>query len=229
MKGSSIKISKIGKIKFFKNREIQGNIKTVSIIKKIDGYYFNVITDYEVQKCNNQAEVGIDLGITHFAVTSDGQFFENIKTSEKYAKKLRIEQRSLSRKKKFSKNFYKQVEVIKKLYLKIQRVREDYLHKISRELANNYQTVFVEDLKISEMLQSRVYSKAITDASWSKFIEYLSYKTDVIKVDARYTSQECNNCGYISKENRKTQSNFQCVKCNHEGNADFEASLTILK
>ena len=229
IKNSSFEISKIGKIKIFKSREINGNIKLARVVKKADGYYLQIITDHEIQKCENQAVVGVDLGIKHFLITSDGQFFENIKTTDKYKNELRIAQRRLSRKKKFSNNFYKQVEVVKKIHLKIQRVREDYLHKVSREIANNYQTIFVEDLQVSKMVQNKNYSKAISDVSWSKFTSYLEYKTNVVKVDAKYSSQECNQCGHISKENRKTQESFKCIKCNHEGNADFEASLTILK
>ncbi len=79
------------------------------------------------------------------------------------------------------------------------------------------------------MLQNRNYAKAISDVSWSKFSHYLEHKTNLVKVDAKYTSQECNNCGHICKENRPNQETFKCVKCGHEGNADFEASLTILK
>lgn len=228
-KDGKFNLPKLGKIKIFKSREVNGNIKIARVLKKADGWYLQIVTDHKIQKCDNQAEIGIDLGITQFVVTSDGQYFENIRTTENYAKQLRVEQRSLARKKKFSNNFYKQVEVIKKLYLKIKRTREDYLHKVSRELADNYQTIFLEDLKVSEMIRNKTYSKAISDVSWSKFVNYLEYKSNVIKVDPKYTSQECNNCGYISKENRKTQSNFKCVKCNHEGNADFEASITILK
>lgn len=228
-KDGKFNLPKIGKIKIFKSREIYGNIKLARVIKKTDGWYLQIVTDHEIQKCDNQAEVGIDLGITQFVVTSDGQFFENIRTTKKYANKLAEAQRKLSLKTKGSKNFYKEVEKVKKIHLKIQRVREDYLHKVSRELANNYQTVFVEDLNISKMVQESNYSKAISDVSWSKFINYLEYKTELIKVDAKYTSQECNNCGHTCKENRPNQETFKCVKCEHEGNADFEASLTIKK
>ena len=229
IKDDSFEISKIGKIKIFKSREIHGSIKLARVVKKTDGYYLQIVTDHEIQKCENQAECGLDLGLKYFAVTSDSQFFENIKTTDKYKNELRIAQRSLYRKKKFSSNFYKQVGVIKKIHLKIQRVREDYLHKVSRELANNYQTIFVEDLQVSKMVQNKNYSKAISDVSWSKFISYLEYKTNVIKVNPAYTSQECTKCGHIAKENRPNQETFNCVKCNHKGNADFEASLTILK
>lgn len=228
-KDGKFNLPKLGKIKIFKSREINGNIKRATVIKKADGWYLQIVTDYEIQKCDNQAELGIDLGIKYFVVTSDGQFFENIRTIAKYARQLRIQNRSLARKKKYSKNFYKQVKLIKSIYLKIQRTREDYLHKVSRELANNYQYIFIENLNIKEMLQNKNYSKAISDVGWYKFSEYLKYKTNLIKVDAKYTSQECNNCGHIAKENRPNQETFKCVKCSHEGNADFEASLTILK
>lgn len=222
-------LPKIGKIKIFKSREINGNIKLARVVKKADGWYLQIITDYKIQKCDNQAEVGLDIGIKYFVVTSDGQFFENIKTTKKYADKLAEAQRKLSLKKKGSNNFYREIEKVKRIYLKIQRVREDYLHKVSRELANNYQYVFVEDLNIKEMVKNKDYSKAISDVSWSKFLSYLEYKTNLIKVDAKYSSQECNNCGHISKENRPNQETFKCIKCGHKGNADFEASLTIRK
>ena len=229
VKDNQIEISKIGKIKIFKSRELCGNNKLARIVKKADGWYLQIITDHEIQKCNNQAEVGIDVGVAQFVVTSDGQFFENIRTTKKYADKLAEAQRKLSLKTKGSKNFYKEVENVKRIHLKIQRVREDYLHKVSRELASNYQYIFAEDLDIKEMVKNKNYSKSISDVSWSKFLEYLEYKTELIKVDAKYSSQECNNCGYIAKENRPNQEMFRCIKCGHEGSADFEASLTIKK
>jgi putative transposase len=229
IKNDIFEISKIGKIKIFKSREINGNIKLARIVKQVDGYYLQIVTDHEIQKCENQAQLAIDLGISQFVVTSDGEYFENIRTTKKYADKLAEAQKKLSLKKKFSNNFYKEVEKVKKVHLKIRRVREDYLHKISRQLANNYQYIFVEDLDVQKMVQNKDYSKVISDVSWSKFINYLEYKTNVIKVNPAYTSQECSNCGHTAKENRKTQESFKCVKCNHEGNADFEASLTIKK
>lgn len=228
-KDGKFNLPKLGKVKIFKSREVYGNIKLARIVKKADGWYLQIVTDYEIQKCDNQAKVGIDLGIKHFVVTSEGQFFENIRTTKKYACKLAEAQRKLSLKKKYSNNFYKEVEKVKKIYLKIQRTREDYLHKVSKELANNYQYVFAEDLDVIKMIQDRNYSKAISDVSWSKFIIYLQHKTNLIKVNAKYSSQECNNCGHTTKENRPNQETFKCVKCSHEGNADFEASLTILK
>lgn len=228
-KEDKFEISKIGKIKVFKSREVHGNIKVARIVKKADGYYIQIITDYIRPKCNNQVEVGVDRGIKHLLITSDGEYVENIKATEKYKKQLRIENRSLARKKKFSKGFYKQVKTISKLHLKIKRVREDYLHKVSTNLANNYQYIYLEDLNVKEMVQNKNLSNEISDASWSKLHHYLAYKTTVIEVNPSYTSQECNNCGHISIGNRKTQSHFKCEKCSFELNADVNASLNILK
>lgn len=222
-------LPKIGLTKVFKSREVYGNIKLARVVKRADGWYLQVVTDYEQPKCESQAEVGCDLGITHFLVTSDGEYFENIKTTKRFERQLRLEQRSLSRKKKGSNNWYKQVNRVAKTHLKIKRVREDYLHKVSRQIADSYRYVFLEDLDVKEMVKNKNYSKSISDVSWSKFSNYLEYKTNLIKVDAKYSSQECNSCGHISKENRPNQETFKCIKCSHEGNADFEASLTILK
>lgn len=225
----SFEISKIGKIRVFKSREIDGNIKLARIVKKGDGYYFQVVTDYIKPKCNNQAEVGVDMGIKYLLVTSDGDYVENIKTTEKFEKQLRIENRSLARKKKFSRGFYKQVKRVSKLHLKIKRIREDYLHKVSTNLANNYQYIYIEDLSVKEMLQNKNLSKQISDASWSKLTWYLEYKSNTLKVNPAYTSQECNKCGHISKDNRKTQSHFKCRECFYENNADLNACLNVLK
>ena len=166
---SEINISKIGRIRFFKSREIEGEIKIVRIVKKADGYYLNIVTDKDFDKCDNQAIVGIDVGIKYFVVTSDGEYFENIKTLKRFQEKLRIENRKLSRKKRFGNNFYKQVNKIKLLYLKISRVRKDYLHKVSSKLAKNYSIIVCEDLNISQMIQQKGFSKAISDVSWGSF------------------------------------------------------------
>jgi len=111
--------------------------------------------------------------------------------------------------------------------LKLKRVRKDFLHKLSTQIAKENNTVFVEDLNVSGMSKNNRLSNHISDASWSMFVNMLSYKTDVVKVDPKYTSQECNNCGHISKENRQSQSEFECVKCGHTDNADLNASKNI--
>lgn len=228
------KLPSFGEVKVFNNRVIEGYIKTARLIKKADGIYLHVVAEVEDKVyCTNENQVGIDMGITHFCVTSDTDFIDNPKFLTKQLKKLRVEQRKLSRKFKKgvnvqSKNFYKQVEVVGRLHKKVSDARKDFLHKQSTYFASNYSTVIREDLKIIEMVRSN-YSKHISEVSWGTFFAMLNYKTRVIKVNPAHTSQTCSVCGHISEGNRKSQGKFKCVSCGHTENADYNAAKNILK
>ena len=224
-------IPKFGKIKLFKSKVPKGEIRTATILKEADGLYLKVVVKEQdtEQTRENQSICSIDMGTKHFLVTSDGEYVENPRHLFQYLKKLRVENRKLSRMKKGGSNWKKQVKVLQKLYLKISRVRKDFLHKQSRYLANNYSTVVREDLNISKMVRGSKLAKHILDCSWGTFFQFLEYKTNVVKVNPAYTSQECSNCGHTCKENRKTQSLFECVKCNFTMNADEQACINILQ
>ena len=173
------------------------------------------------------------MGIKYFLTTSDGEFIDNPRHLFKFLKKLRVEQRSLDRKFKKgqkiqSKNFEKQKKVVAKLYQKIARIRKDFLHKLSSKLANTYSTVVIEDLKVSEMLRNTKYSKHISDVAWSIFFTLLESKTNVVRINPAYSSQECSKCGHTHKDNRPTQSLFECVRCGHTENADLNGASTLL-
>ena len=225
IKGNNFVLPKWGIIKVFKDRMPEGEIKTASLVQRADGYYLHI--QVEVSYSNsNESQVGIDMGISYFLVTSDGLYISNPKYFKQFERKLRIENRSLARKKKFGKQWYKQVKKLQLLYLKIQRVRLDFLHKTSTTLSKQYGTVFMENLNVSGMVKGRL-SKYISDASWTKFKGLLSYKSKVILVDTKYTSQTCNACGFVDKRNRISQSEFVCVNCGSIFNADENASINI--
>lgn len=222
-------LPKFGKVKVFKFKAPKGDLRTASIVKEVDGLYLKVVVKQEEQIRENQSICAIDMGITFFLTTSDGEFVDNPKHLFKYLKQLRIENRKLSRMKKGGGNWKKQVKVLKKLHQKVSRVRKDFLHKQSRKLANEYGTVIREDLNIKGMSKNKRLSKHILDCSWGTFFEFLEYKTNVIKVNPIYSSQECSKCGHTCKENRKTQSLFECVKCGFIENADIQAAFNILQ
>ena len=231
---SGFRLPKFGEVKVFNNRTIDGNIKTARLIKKADGIYLHVTAEVKNKiYCTKENQVGIDMGIKYFCVTSDGEFIDNPRFLEKQLKKLRVEQRKLSRKfnkgvKVQSKNFYKQVNVVAKLYKKVKDARKDFLHKTSTCLAKNYSIVVHEDLNINGMVRSKL-SRHINDVAWRTFFDMLAYKTKVVRVNPAYTSQTCSCCGHVAKENRLTQSIFKCVSCGHEDNADLNATYNILK
>ena len=225
LKDNNFFLPKWGIVKVFKDRMPEGEIKTACLIQKADGYYLHV--QVEVPYSNdNESQVGIDMGISYFLVTSDGLYINNPKHFKSYERKLRIENRSLSRKKKFSKQWYKQVKRLQLLYLKIQRTRLDFLHKTSTSLSKQYGTVFMENLNVRGMAKGNL-AKHILDCSWTTFKGLLNYKANVVLVDAKFTSQTCSNCGSVDKRNRISQSEFVCIKCGGIFNADENASINI--
>lgn len=237
MKGIDIFIiPKLGNVKVFKDRVPTGNLKIATIKKECDGYYLYTVFESETENkypTDKNQVIGIDMGITFFCIDSNGQFIENQRITKKYEKQLRIANRSLSRKKKFSNGWYKQKAIVSKLHRKIARVRRDFLHKISLEYVKNNSLIVVEDLKVKNMIKNKNLSKHITDTSWSMFFDMLSYKCknyekDFVKVKPHYTSQTCNSCGNVDKANRLSQSQFKCTVCFHEANADENASKNIL-
>lgn len=231
-------LPKIGKVKIFKDRILQGEIRAVTVIKEPYGYYICITTKQQVTVSSNPIHdsqvVGLDMGLAYFLSTSDGVQVNNPRHTLKYEKRLRIEQRSLARKKKGSNSRAKQKLVVQKLHQKISRVREDFIHKQSKEFVDKYGLISVEDLKVSNMIKFGYLGKNITDASWATFFEQLEYKSkwygsEFIKVDPRYTSQTCSECGCIDSSSRKSQSVFECVGCGHKENADIGAAKEILK
>ena len=219
-----------GKVKVFNFKSPKGELRTATLIQEADGIYLKIVVREEVvQERENQPICAIDMGITYFMTTSDGEFIENPRHLFSYLKELRVENRKLSRMKKGGNNWKKQVKVLQLLHQKVSRVRKDFLHKQSRYLANNYSTVIREDLQINKMIKGSKLAKHISDCSWGLFFELIKYKTNVIKVNPKYTSQECSKCGHTCKENRRTQSLFECVKCGHTDNADLNAAYNILQ
>ena len=228
---NGFKLPSFGAVKVFKFKVPSGELRTATIVKEADGLYLKIVVRKEDVETNreNQSVVSLDMGIKFFMTTSDGEFVENPKHLFNYLKQLRIENRKLSRMKKGGSNFKKQVNVLQRLHQKVGRVRKDFLHKQSSYLANNYDVVVREDLEITKMIKTSGFAKHILDCSWGLFFEMLEYKTNVIKVNPAYTSQKCSKCGHTCKENRKTQSLFECVKCKHTDNADYNATLNLLQ
>jgi putative transposase len=235
-KANGFYVPKFGYLKVFNFKQYQGEkLKTFSITKKADGLYLNVQIEVENTKfiSKNENQVGIDMGIKFFYTTSDGKFKDNPKHLFKVQNKLRVAQKALSRKyvknaKKQSNNYEKAKLKVAKIHKKVTDCRKDFLHKESTYLAKTYSTVYCENLNISGMIQSRL-AKHIADVSWSTFFNLLEYKTNVVKVNPAYTSQKCNKCGHTCKENRKTQSIFECISCLHMENADLNGSKNILE
>jgi len=243
---NAVYIPKIGWCKFFKSREIEGNLKNFTILKNCSKWYISIQAEIEadikpVEQINNS--VGIDLGVNTTITCSDGKKYNHIKKlDELELKKTRI-QKNLSRKTLRSNNWYKNKTKLTKINSKISRVRKDFLHKASTEIIKNHDLTILEDLKIKSMTEHKKgtgkcfkakLNKAILGQCWFELKRQLEYKADwsgviVLTVDPAYTSQECSKCGHTEKDNRKTQAEFVCLRCNYTANADENASKNILQ
>lgn len=224
----AVSIPKIGIIGIFKDAPITGKPKTAQLIIEPTGIFICIQCELPDKILNSESQaVGIDMGIAHFCIDSEGGFISNPKHFKKYERKLKIENRSLARKKKNSNSWKRQVKKLSKLHHTIGNVRKDFLHKASTQIARKYSIVFVEDLNIRNMSRNRHLSKHILDCGWGMFRVMLQYKTNIVKVDPRYTSQTCFFCGVKDAKSRISQSEFVCSGCGHISNADVNAAKNI--
>jgi len=190
-------ISKVGEVPIRVHRSIEGRIKQVIIKRYGSGEWFALLCVEGAEtplKKDIEKAVGIDLGIKSFLTDSEGRAIENPRFYERDSERLRIEHRKLSRKKRRSKNWLKQLRRLCKVYERIERKRDDFLHKLSRFYVDNYDLIVVEDLEVENMKRNHNLSAQISDASWGKFLRFLSYKAaragkTVVRVSPRGTSK----------------------------------------
>jgi len=198
IEGNKLILSKVGSIPIKIHREIEGEIKGVIVKREKSGKWFAIVqVEDELKPLQPTGKaVGIDVGIRHFLTDSDGRQIENPKYYERTLNRIKILQRNLSRKQKGSKNREKARIKLAKAYEKLVNQRNDFLHKLSRFYVNNYDVIAVEDLHIQNMVRiGRTLAQRILDASWSKFIQLLSYKAEragrrVVKVNPKGTSKD---------------------------------------
>ena len=216
------------------HREIKGTIKSATISVTPTGKYFiSILVDTNTEiptkaPITENATIGIDLGIKDFAITSDGEVFENPKNLRKAQSKLKYIQR------KYSKNKGKRTKQrLALLHEKVVNKRKDFLHKISTKLIRENQTICLEDLAVSNMVKNHNLSQAISDVSWSTFVTMLEYKADwygknILRI-GRFapSSKTCSCCGTINKELTLKDREWTCGRCSTVLDRDVNASINI--
>jgi putative transposase len=243
-------------IKLIQHRVLCGEIKHCTLSKTTTGEYFASIlclVEHKPKKKTGR-EVGVDLGLKDFAITSDGYKFKNHRYLKTYGKKLKKAQQHLSRKTKGSGRYNKQKYKVAVIHKKITNSRTDTLNKISSQIINEYDVVYLEDLNIKGMM-SRCKPKqdengrflpngqsaksglnhSIADASWSKFLSMLEYKAkwndkQIVQINRFFpSSKTCENCGFINKNLSLRDRSWTCPNCKTTLDRDFNAAKNILK
>jgi len=236
---STIFLPKLKNMSIDFDRQFNANIRTVTVSKTTTNKYFAsvLVEDGKIipikKKVKETTSVGIDLGIKTFAVLSDGTTFENHKFFRKAKANLRVQQRSLDRKKKVKgANYEKQRLVVAKLQEHIKNQREDYLHKISTSIIKKYDTIVLEDLNVSGMMKNHTLALAIGEVGWSKFNSFLEYKAEwhgknIIRIGRFEPSSKCcSSCGKINKELTLKDRVWTC-KCGVTHDRDINAAINI--
>ena len=236
-----ITLPKIGKVRIRQHREIPEHsvLKSVTVSRTPTGKYFaSILFEYEtsVSSVVPVHVIGLDFSMHRLFVSSeddiqpDEQF---LRCYRKSAEKLAREQRILSRRQKGSSRYQKQRKKVALLHEKIANQRKDYLHKLSRQIANAYDLVCVEDLNMQGMSQALNFGKTVSDHGWGMFLRFLDYKLaergkSMVKVDKWFpSSKRCHICGHVLEELALSTRMWECPVCRMVHDRDKNAAQNI--
>jgi len=234
---NGIKFPKMGVVYAKIHREIKGSIKSVTVSQNCQGHYYaSILTEDGEETPEKSADgkaIGIDLGINHFAITSDGSKFDNPKWIEKHERNLRAKQKRLARREKGSNNRNKTRKQVARVHKKISDCRLDFQHKLSRRIINENQVVCVENLAVKNMVKNHNLAKAISQVGWGQFTTMLKYKAEwegkVYQEINRFfpSSKICNVCLNQVRSLTLDVRSWQCEKCDTRHDRDVNAAKNI--
>ncbi|RUO20570.1 RNA-guided endonuclease InsQ/TnpB family protein [Aliidiomarina haloalkalitolerans] len=222
------------------HRKIEGKLKSITLSRTVTGEYYAALLHEDgqeapapIQSLNAAQVLGLDMGLTHLAIDSNGTKKPNPRFLKKASANLRRKQRALSRCKKGSKGRAKARLKLAKAHQRLANARADFQHKLSRQLIDESQAVIVETLKVKNMLKNKKLSKHIADASWSGLIQKLEYKSKeqgkhLIKIDQWFASSKiCSCCGHMLEELSLSVRDWHCPACSTQHDRDINAALNI--
>jgi putative transposase len=227
-------LSKVGEVRMFMHRPIAG-LPKICIVKRdnVGDWWASITVDLpDVQAHEPSSSIGVDVGLINIVATSEGDLIKAPKLMKKADQKPRMLQRQLSRKKIGSANRERCRMQLARAERKVERQRDDFLHKLSRDLAGRADEVVFEDLRITSMAGNHNLAGAIMDAGWGKLIQYTSYKAaeaggKVSRVNSAYTSQSCSRCGALVTKPLSERLHL-CPNCGFSSDRDVNAAHCIL-
>jgi putative transposase len=227
-----LRVQGAGHVKVNLHRPLEGVVKTVTVKREAGRWFacFSVVRE-ERPLLDNAKAIGIDVGLTHFAVMSDGAEINNPRHYRNAEARLRRCQRKVARRKKGSNRRGKAVLLLHRAHVHVRNQRADFHHKLSRQLVNEYGLIAVEDLNVKG-LAGGMLAKSVHDAGWAQFLFFLFYKAadagrQVIQVDPRGTSQIC-TCGQRVPKTLRDRWH-KCPTCGLSASRDYVSSQVILQ
>ena len=233
-------LPKIGYVNIRVDRQFIGEIKSATVKQVPSGKYFvsilieDGVCEPNKKELDKDKAIGIDLGLKHFAILSNGIKIENPKTLKQHLAKLKVLQKRLSKKVKGSNNRNKARIKVAKQQEKIANIRKDFLQKLSTQIINDSQidTICLETLNISGMLKNHKLAQAISDVSWYEFVRMLEYKANlngknILRIGRFEPSSKLCTCGYINNDLTLSDRVWECPKCHTVHDRDLLASQNI--
>jgi putative transposase len=235
LKDNVLHLSKIGDIKIWLHRKVEGTIKRLTIRRSsTKKWYVSFFVEDAPKDAMPDSEkvVGIDVGISNFAVLSDGTFVENQRYLASCEEKLaKAQSKKLPHK---SPERRKAAKKVSHIYERLGNLRDNFAHQLSHRIVNDYNIICLEDIDIKNLIEKKPYmAKSVLDASWNRFRTYVTYKAEsagrkVVMVNPAYTSQMCSSCGSIVKKDLSVRVH-NCLKCGLVMDRDLNAAKNILR
>ena len=233
-----IKVPKMKPLKARVHRELNGKLKSVTLSRSVTGkYYASLLVEDGLQTPaplhSVDTVLGVDMGLTHLAIDSEGNKTANPRFLKRAQSNLRRKQKALSRCQKGSKGRTKARLKLAKAHERLANTRADFQHNLSRQLIDENQAVVVETLKVKNLLKNRKLSKHIADASWFSLIQKLEYKAKeqgkhLVKIDQWFASSKtCSCCGHKVDTLPLSVRNWSCPACTVELDRDVNAAINI--
>jgi putative transposase len=234
----AIQLPRIGKVRIKEKRKsyYRGRILSATVRRRANRWFVSVTVEEDILDpvSNRGAPVGVDLGVKTLATLSDGKTFANPRAMGQRLKKLQQLSKSLSRKKKGSKNREKAKMRLARMYLRVFNIRQDTLHKVTSYLAKSHSKVVIEDLSVSWMLKNRRLARAIADVGFFEFRRQLEYKCQwygsllVISSRTFPSSKLCSGCGHRKKNLSLSEREYHCEQCGLRIDRDLNAALNLV-
>ena len=237
VEGKRIKLPKIGWVQMFSELRFDGKLKRVTISRTAHRWFVSILVDTGIPNVPRDTRglpvVGIDVGINALATLDDGTKYENPKPLKRYERKLKREQRKLSRKVFLSNNWFKQKRIVERLHYRIACIRKDAQHKATTAIVNKASTIGIETLQVTNLLKNRKLAMALSDAALGGFLEKLKSKAEtlgipIMQADRFFASSKtCSNCGYKKEDLTLSNREYQCGNCGVSIDRDVNASINL--
>ena len=236
VEGGNVYLPKVGWVKLVQHRRIEGKMKNATVSKTKTGKYFvSIQCEIEhVTPTQKPDSVGIDLGLSSFAILSTGEKIDSPKYLRKAERLLRIRQRRLSRKIKGSNSRGQARHVVATIHERVTNQRKDFHHKLSRQIVDQFGCIGLETLNVRGMVKNHKLAKSINDAGWAQFVQFATYKTawaggQIVKHDRWFASSKtCSDCGAVNQSLQLRDRTWVCISCGSIHDRDVNAAINLI-